>query len=91
MSEAPYDILGDYFRGTMGIFEDLTDDSMQGYIEAACDLFADQQIQALQYLKYADLPVKRVFFPLHKAMDGFMNEEQYHRLYWKPLKKIMMP
>ena len=29
MSEAPYDILGDYFRGTMGIFEDLTDDSMQ--------------------------------------------------------------
>ena len=90
MSEAPYDILGDYFRGTMGIFEDLTDDSMQGYIEAACDLFADQQIQALQYLKYADLPVKRVFFPLHKAMDGFMNEEQYHRLYWKPLKKIMM-
>ena len=89
-SEAPYDILGDYFRGTMGIFEDLTDDSMQGYIEAACDLFADQQIQALQYLKYADLPVKRDFFPLHKAMDGFMNEEQYHRLYWKPLKKIMM-
>ena len=34
--------------------------------------------------------MKRVFFPLHKAMDGFMNEEQYHRLYWKPLKKIMM-
>ena len=25
ISEAPYDILGDYFRGTMGIFEDMTD------------------------------------------------------------------
>lgn len=89
-SEAPYDILGDYFRGTMGIFEDLTDDSMQEYIERACDMFADQQIQALQYFRFVDLPVKRVFFPLHKAMDGFMNEEQYERLYWKPLKKIMM-
>ena len=90
MSEAPYDILGDYFRGTMGIFEDLTDESMQGYIEQACDLFADQQIRALEYLKDADMPVKRVFFPLHKAMDGFMNSEQYERLYWRPLKKIVM-
>ncbi|MCD8241179.1 MAG: hypothetical protein LUD73_01920 [Lachnospiraceae bacterium] len=90
VSEAPYDILGDYFRGTMGIFEDLIDEDMQEYMERACDMFADQQIQALQYLKYADMPVKRVFFPLHKAMDGFMNGEQYERLYWKPLKKIMM-
>lgn len=89
ISEAPYDILGDYFRGTMGIFEDLTDEDMQEYIEQACDLFANQQIQALQYLRFADMPVKRVFFPLHKAMDGFMNAEQYERLYWKPLKKIM--
>ncbi|MCC8067282.1 MAG: hypothetical protein LIO94_09315 [Clostridiales bacterium] len=90
ISEAPYDILGDYFRGTMGIFEDLLDEDMQEYMERACDMFADQQIQALQYLKYADMPVKRVFFPLHKAMDGFMNSEQFERLYWKPLKKIMM-
>ncbi len=90
ISEAPYDILGDYFRGTMGIFEDLIDEDMQEYMEQACDMFADQQIAALQYFKYVDMPVKRVFFPLHKAMDGFMNDEQYERLYWKPLKKIMM-
>ena len=89
-SEAPYDILGDYFRGTMGIFEDLTDDDMQEYIEQACYMFADQQIANLQYFRYVDMPVKRVFFPLHKAMDGFMNDEQFERLYWKPLKKIMM-
>ena len=89
-SEAPYDILGDYFRGTMGIFEDLTDDDMQEYMEQACDMFADQQIAALQYFRFVPMPVKRVFFPLHKAMDGFMNDEQFERLYWKPLKKIMM-
>ena len=90
ISEAPYDILGDYFRGTMGIFEDLIDEEMEEYMEQACDMFADQQIQALQYFKYVDMPVKRVFFPLHKAMDGFMSDDQYHKLYWKPLKKIMM-
>ena len=90
MSEAPYDILGDYFRGTRGIFEDLTDPDMAEYIDQACDMFAEQQIQALQYFRFADMPVKRVFFPLHKAMDGFMNDKQYERFYWKPLKKIML-
>ena len=90
ISEAPYDILGDYFRGTMGIFEDLTDPDMYEYIDQACDMFADQQIQALQYFRFVDMPVKRVFFPLHKAMDGFMNDKQYERFYWKPLKKIML-
>lgn len=90
ITEAPYDILGDYFRGTMGIFEDLVDEDMQDYIEKACYMFADQQIAALQYFRYVDMPVKRVFVPLHKAMDGFMNAEQYERLYWKPLKKIML-
>jgi len=90
ISEAPYDILGDYFRGTMGIFEDLIDEDMQEYMEQACDLFAEQQIAALQYFRFVDLPVRRVFFPLHKAMDGFMSDEQFERLYWKPLKKIML-
>ena len=90
ISEAPYDILGDYFRGTMGIFEDLVDEDMAEYIDRACDMFADQQIQALQYFRFVDMPVKRVFFPLHKAMDGFMNDKQFERFYWKPLRKIIL-
>ena len=53
-------------------------------------LESQQQIQALQYFRFADMPVKRVFFPLHKAMDGFMSDEQYERFYWKPLRKIIM-
>lgn len=90
MGAAPYDILGDVFRGTMGIFEDLVDDDMRKYMEEAIDLFTDMQIKSLAYMKDAALPVKRVFFPLHKGMDGFMNDEQFENLYWKPLKKIMM-
>jgi len=87
-SQAPFDILGDYFRGTVGIMEDLFE--YEDEIEKACYMFADQQIAALQYLKDFPLPVKRVFFPLHKGMDGFMSPKQYEKLYWKPLKKIVM-
>ncbi len=89
-SEAPYDILGDYFRGTMGIFEDLLDEDLIPYIEEVVDRFADMQIARLQYLRFLDIPFKSVFFPLHKGMDGFMNDKQYERLYWQPLKKIIL-
>jgi hypothetical protein len=87
ISQAPYDILGDFFRGTVGMMEDLFE--CEDEIKAVCDMFADQQITALQYLRVVPLPVKRVFFPLHKGMDGFMNPKQYANLYWKPLKKIV--
>jgi hypothetical protein len=88
VAEAPYDTLGDYFRGTLGILEDLIDHENE--ISAVCDMFTDLQIEALQYFRFASMPVKRVFFPLHKGMDGFMSPRQYERLYWRPLKKIMM-
>ncbi len=89
-SEAPYDILGDYFRGTMGIFEDLHDPDLQDYVEKACWMFADMQIERLRALCNPDAPVRRVSFPLHKGMDGFMSPAQYERFYWKPLKKVML-
>lgn len=87
MSEAPFDILGDYFRGTVGLMEDLFE--YEDEIAKVCDMFADQQIAALQYFKYAPMPVKRVFFPLHKGMDGFLSPRHYEKLYWQPLKRIM--
>lgn len=89
-SEAPYDILGDYFRGTLGIFEDITDEDILPYVEETVDRFADLQIARLQYLRFLDIPFKSIFFPLHKGMDGFMNDKQYERLYWQPLKKIIL-
>lgn len=88
ISEAPYDILGDYFRGTVGLMHDLFE--YEDEIAEACDMFADQQIAALQHLKDLPFPGKRVFFPMHKGMDGFMSPDQYERLYWKPLKKVFM-
>ena len=83
----PYDILANYFRGTMGIFEDLMDNEEN--IERAVNMFADIQIKNLQYFRFVDMPVKRVMFWMHKGMDGFMSPEQFDKLYWKPFLKVI--
>jgi hypothetical protein len=83
----PFDILSDYFRGTTGTLYDQVERPEK--IAAACELFADIQIAALSFLEHAPLPVKCVFFPMHKGMDGFMSDEQYRDLYWAPYQKIL--
>lgn len=86
--EAPFDIISDYFRGTMGTFEDLLECPED--IERACDMFADIQIASWQYYKkMTAAPFKRCYFPLHKGMDGFMSPDQFRDLYWKPMKKVI--
>ncbi|MDO5424379.1 MAG: uroporphyrinogen decarboxylase family protein [Eubacteriales bacterium] len=86
--EAPFDIIGDYYRGTLATLTDQLEYADE--LAEACDMLADIQIDSWQYFRTAPLPVKRVFFPLHKGMDGFMSPEQYEKIYWKPLKKCMM-
>lgn len=87
--EAPFDVLSDYYRGTVGASEDLVE--CPEYVAEACELFADIQIASLQatFKDMPPVPGKRVFFPLHKGMDGFMNDEQYREIYWKPLRRIV--
>jgi len=87
VSEVPYDILGDYFRGTIGIMEDLFEHEDE--VAAVCDMFAEQQIASLKHMGDMDSPIKRVFFPFHKGMDGFMSPKQYEKLYWRPLRKVI--
>jgi hypothetical protein len=86
MGQAPFDVISDYFRGTAGMFEDQIECPEK--IAEACELFVDLQIAGWQYLHY-DMPVKRVFFPLHKGLDGFMSPRQFDELYWRPLQKIL--
>lgn len=83
----PYDTLSNYFRGTMGIFEDLMED--EDKILKAVNMFADLQIKNLQYFRFVQMPVKRVMFWMHKGMDGFMSSEQYEKLYWQPFLKVI--
>lgn len=88
--EAPYDILSDFFRGTMGIFEDLLE--IPEKVLEAGEIFS--RIQKNGWTKQftgASAPqIKRAFFPLHKGMDGFMGPSQYHELYWQPLQELLI-
>ncbi len=86
--EAPFDIIGDYYRGTLATLTDQLEYADE--LAEACDMLADIQIESWQYFRVLPLPVKRVFFPLHKGMDGFMSPAQYEKIYWKPLKKCLM-
>ncbi|MDR3364917.1 MAG: hypothetical protein LBS91_08255 [Clostridiales Family XIII bacterium] len=86
-AEAPFDVLSDYFRGTLGTLYDQAERPEK--IRAACGLFAGIQKERLASLKDAPLPVKRVFIPMHKGMDGFISDEQYRDLYWEPFHGIL--
>jgi hypothetical protein len=87
VAEAPFDIIGDFFRSTLGMFEDQLE--CPDKIAALCDVLADNQIANLQFMRFVKMPVKRVYFPLHKGMDKFISDEQYLHLYWRPLQKIV--
>jgi hypothetical protein len=87
MCVAPYDHISDNFRGTMGIFEDLLE--IPEKIARANEMIAGLQIKYLKYFEGAPMRVKRVFFPLHKGMDGFMSPKQYDELYWEPFQKVL--
>lgn len=71
----------------MGIFEDLMEN--EDNLLRAVNMFADLQIRNLQYFRFAQMPVKRVMFWMHKGMDGFMSEKQYEALYWQPFLKVI--
>ncbi|MCL2339837.1 MAG: hypothetical protein FWC59_02950, partial [Actinomycetia bacterium] len=87
MGIAPFDAISDNLRGTTGAWMDLLERPAE--VAAACDMIADITIAGWEYFKFAPLPVKRVFFPLHKGMDGLMSPEQFREIYWKPLMKLV--
>jgi hypothetical protein len=87
MGEVPFDIISDYLRGTSGMFDDQMECPEK--IAALCEVIRYHQTAKFDYVKFVPMPVKCVFFPLHKGMDGFMSSEQYAELYWKPYQKIL--
>lgn len=87
MGEVPFDIIGDYFRSTLPTLLDQMEHEEE--LEAFCDRLVEIEIESFRYLENPDIPVKRVMFPMHKGMDGFMSGEQYERLYWRPFRKVI--
>jgi uroporphyrinogen-III decarboxylase len=84
---APFDFIGDNFRGTREIMLDMyrRSDKLLEALEKATQLTVSI---ATRRAATSRIPV--VFIPLHKGADGFMSPEQYKIFYWPFLKKLVM-
>jgi uroporphyrinogen-III decarboxylase len=87
MSQAPFDMVGDFFRGTRGIMMDMfkRPDKLKEAMSRLAPIAIDVGITSASA---ADCPV--VFIPLHKGTGGFMSNAQFAEFYWPTLREVMM-
>lgn len=85
MTQAPFDTLSDFFRGTKGTMLDMFR-MPDKVIEAAEKLLP---IMLRLGLTAGKRGVSRVFIPLHKGLDGFMSPEQFNSFFWPTLRKLI--
>lgn len=84
---APFDYLGDNFRGTKGIMLDMYRVPKK-LIQAT-----EKVLPILAQATIADAKktgVPYIFMPLHKGLDGFMSLDQFKYFYWPTLRDLMM-
>jgi hypothetical protein len=84
---APYDLVGDWFRGTAGVMTDMyrVPDRLLSVMEKLVPISIRM---GLDLAKETGHPI--VGFMLHKGADGFMSPDQFETFYWPPLRKVMM-
>lgn len=84
---APFDYIGNSFRGTRGIMLDMyrNPDKLLAAIEKVTPMIMRSAISAARRLGNP-----RIFIPLHKGADGFMSLEQFKTFYWPSLKKLFL-
>jgi uroporphyrinogen-III decarboxylase len=87
MSGAPFDMVGDWLRGTRGIMMDMFQRPDKLH-EAMARLVPIAVNDTVSSASTAVCPV--VFMPLHKGTGGFMSNRQFEEFYWPSLKKVMM-
>ena len=84
---APFDYIGDFFRGMRGIMLDMyrNPDKLLAAIDKVLPSLIEQAVSVAK----TD-GVNRVFIPLHKGLDGFMSPAQFKTFYWPSLRKLML-
>jgi hypothetical protein len=86
-TEAPFDALGDFYRGTKGIVLDLYRRPQK--VIAACEKLLPVMLEsAIPAAKASGNP--RVFIPLHKGSDNFMSLDQFKKFYWPTLRELLL-
>jgi hypothetical protein len=86
-TKAPFDVLGDSFRGTVQLMMDL-------YRRPEKVIAAMERLTPLMIGTGVGGAIANnnplVFIPLHKGADGFMSNEQFEKFYWPSLKAVML-
>ncbi|HMK64728.1 MAG TPA: uroporphyrinogen decarboxylase family protein [Thermodesulfobacteriota bacterium] len=87
LSQAPFDTLGDFFRGTRGQMLDMY--RRPGKLIQACEKLLPFMIEmGVNACKASGIP--RVFIPIHKGLDGFMSMDQFKKFFWPTLRELMV-
>jgi uroporphyrinogen-III decarboxylase len=86
MSGAPFDMIGDWLRGTHGIMMDMFKQpaKLHEAMEKIVPIAVSEVTGSADVL---DCPV--IFMPLHKGTGGFMSNKQFEEFYWPTFKKVM--
>jgi uroporphyrinogen-III decarboxylase len=84
-ASAPFDLLGDFLRGTKGIMLDMY--RKPTAVLKACEKILPYEIErGVNSAKRSG--GRLVFIALHKGLDGFMSQEQFNRYYWPTLRDL---
>lgn len=86
-SAAPFDIIGDWFRGTRGIMLDMYREP-ERLIKAMEKLVPILVKMGSRAAKSSGNPI--VDLMLHKGPEGFMSPDQYNTFYWPTLREVML-
>jgi uroporphyrinogen-III decarboxylase len=87
VSQAPFDTLGDFLRGTKGLMLDMY--RRPEVLIKACERLLPFMFEmAVNATRASGNP--RVFIPIHKGLDGFMSLAQFKRFYWPTLKELFV-
>jgi uroporphyrinogen-III decarboxylase len=86
MSQAPFDMVGDFLRGTRGIMMDMFQ-RPEKLKEAMARLVPIAINETVSSANASDCPI--IFIPLHKGTGGFMSNKQFAEFYWPSLKEVM--
>ena len=87
ITQAPFDTLGDFLRGTKGLMIDMY--RRPDKVLQACEKLLPMMVEcAVTSAKMSGKPL--VFIPLHKGPEGFMSLEQFRKFYWPTLKELML-
>jgi hypothetical protein len=87
MTKAPFDVIGDTFRGTRGIVHDRFQrpEQLRAALERLVPLCVEQGVAGGDA---TGCPL--IFIPLHKGADGFLSNEDYSTFYWPTLKAVVL-